>query len=67
MKIEGLYVNFEQNGNKDFVGGGNVVGVSNTGAPVLDAQLTDNRHNRDDFAVIRAGLNWKFGSLFGGL
>jgi outer membrane immunogenic protein len=67
VKIEGLYVNFEQNGNKDFVGGGNVVGVSNTGAPVLDVQLTDNRRNRDDFAVIRAGLNWKFGSLFGGL
>jgi outer membrane immunogenic protein len=70
VKIEGLYVNFERNRRDNgFVGGGNVVGVSNTGAPVLDAQITgfgfDNRRNRDDFAVVRAGLNWKFGSLFG--
>src|SRR3954464_6965492 len=70
VKIEGLYVNFERDRkNNGFVGGGNVVGVSNTGAQVVDAQLTgfgfDNRRNRDDFAVVRAGLNWKFGSLFG--
>jgi outer membrane immunogenic protein len=70
VKIEGLYVNFERDRkNNGFFGGGNVVGVSNTGAQVVDAQLTgfgfDNRRNRDDFAVVRAGLNWKFGSLFG--
>src|SRR3954468_2168013 len=67
VKIEGLYVNFERDRkNNGFVGGGNVVGVSNTGAAVLDSQLGfDNRRHRDDFAVVRAGLNWKFGSLFG--
>ena len=70
VKIEGLYVNFERDRrNNGFVGGGNVVGVSNTGAAVLDSQFAgvgfDNRRNRDDFAVVRAGLNWKFGSLFG--
>jgi outer membrane immunogenic protein len=70
VKIEGLYVNFERDRkNNGFVGGGNVVGVSNTGAAVLDSQFAgvgfDNRRNRDDFAVVRAGLNWKFGSFFG--
>ena len=46
-----------------------VVGVSNTGAAVVDGQLGglgfDNNRRRDDFAVVRAGLNFKFGSLFG--
>src|SRR3954454_17435768 len=69
VKIEGLYVNFERDRkNNGFVGGGNVVGGSHTGAAVLDNQFSgfasDNRRNRDDFAVVRAGLNWKFGSLF---
>ena len=49
--------------------GGSVVGVSNTGAAVVDGQLGglgfDNNRRRDDFAVVRAGLNFKFGSLFG--
>jgi len=38
--------------------------VSNTGAAVFANQFAgfgfDNRRNRDDFAVVRAGLNWKF-------
>jgi hypothetical protein len=43
------------------------VGVSNTGAAVFSDQFAgsgfNNDRNRDDFAVIRAGLNFKFGGL----
>jgi hypothetical protein len=35
-----------------------VVGVSNTGAPITAAS-TSFRNRDDDFAVVRAGLNWK--------
>jgi outer membrane immunogenic protein len=68
VKIEGLYVNFDRHRHNDngFFGGGNVVGVSNTGAPVLDSQLVglgDNRRNGNDFGVVRAGLNYKFTSF----
>jgi outer membrane immunogenic protein len=67
-KIEGLYVNFEDDRRRNgFFGGGNVVGVSNTGAAVFSDQFAgsgfNNHRNRDDFAVIRAGLNFKFGGL----
>jgi outer membrane immunogenic protein len=71
--VEGLYVSFERN-RDNFNGallGGGVVGVSNTGAPVTANQLgfgLDNRRNRDDFAVVRAKLDFKFGGpagLFG--
>jgi outer membrane immunogenic protein len=64
--VEGLYVSFDRN-RDNFNGallGGGVVGVSNTGAPVLANQVGfgfDNR-NRDDFAVVRAKLDFKFGS-----
>ena len=67
VKIEGLYVNFERDRKNDnFFAGGNVVGVSNTGAPVFADQVGlgfDSRRNRDDFAVVRAGLNYKFTSF----
>jgi len=67
-KIEGLYVNFEDDRRRNgFFGGGNVVGVSNTGAAVFSDQFAgsgfNNDRNRDDFAVVRAGLNFKFGGL----
>src|SRR4051812_37562754 len=68
-KIEVLYVNFDNDRRNNNGFGGNVVGVSNTGAAVVDGQLGglgfDNNRRRDDFAVVRAGLNFKFGSLFG--
>src|SRR4051812_2835749 len=63
-KIEGLYVAFdrERNNNNGFVGG-EVVGVSNTGAAVTAGQLGfDNRRDRDDFGVVRVGVNYKFGT-----
>ena len=63
-KIEGLYVAFdrERNNNNGFVGG-EVVGVSNTGAAVTAGQLgIDNRRDREDFGVVRVGVNYKFGT-----
>ena len=63
-KIEGLYVAFDRqrNNNTGFVGG-EVVGVSNTGAAVTAGQLGfDNRRDRDDFGVVRVGVNYKFGT-----
>ncbi len=70
FKIEGLFVSFDEDRHHNGAfGGGNVVGVSNTGAAVVDSQFAGFGNNRreNDFAVIRAGLNFKFGSLFGGL
>src|SRR3954469_9051338 len=64
-KIEGLYVAFdrEQTNDNGFLLSGNVVGVSNTGAPVTAGQLgIDNRRDREDFGVVRVGVNYKFGT-----
>ena len=48
--------------NTGFVGG-EVVGVSNTGAQVTAGQLGfNNRRDRDDFGVVRVGVNYKFGT-----
>jgi outer membrane immunogenic protein len=72
VKIEGLYVfDNDDDRNNNFLGfngfgtGGGVVGVTNTGAPVIAAAnngfgLGFDRRRRDDFAIVRAGLNWKF-------
>jgi outer membrane immunogenic protein len=57
-KIEGLYVDF---GGKDKNGyAGSVIGVTNTGAPISAIASSGNSGN--DFAVVRAGLNYKFGT-----
>ena len=62
-KIEGLYVAFDRKQNNNNFFGGEVVGVSNTGAAVTAGQLgIDNRRNRDDFGVVRVGVNYKFGT-----
>jgi outer membrane immunogenic protein len=53
-KIEGLYVNFEGDNNRTV---NNVVGVTNTGAPVIGNR---GRGQESDFALVRAGLNYKF-------
>ena len=67
VKIEGLYVNFERDHRNNGFLGGNVVGVTNTGAPVLDSQIAgfgfDSRRRENDFGVVRAGLNYKFTSF----
>src|SRR5215207_1951339 len=67
FKIEGLFVSFDEDRHHNGFGGGNVVGVSNTGAAVVDSQFAgfgfDNRRNNNDFGVVRAGLNYKFTSF----
>ena len=67
-KIEGLYVAFggDRNRNGCCLDGGalvGVVGVTNTGAPVVANQLgvrVDDRRRSDDIGLVRVGLNWKF-------
>ena len=63
LKLEALYVNFDRDRDRD-VGcclGPQVVGVTNTGAPVLSDTLAfARRRNEDDFTVLRAGLNVRF-------
>jgi len=58
-KIEGLYVNFGHSGS---VAGNSVIGVTNTGAAVT-AAAAGFRNRDDDFAVVRAGLNYKFNAF----
>jgi len=64
-RIEGLYAAFGR--DRGAIGccltGGNVVGVTNTGAPVFadtSGAGFGHRSQRDDIAVVRAGLNFKF-------
>ncbi len=52
-KIEGLYVDFSD-GSK---GANNIVGVTNLGRPIVSAGT---RNQDDSFAVVRAGVNYKF-------
>lgn len=55
-KIEGLYVNFsDSNRNNGF--NGQIVGVTNTNRPIVQVGT---RGREDDFAVVRAGINYKF-------
>ena len=66
-KIEGLYIQFDRNrDNNNGFFGGSVVGVSNTGAAVTANQLGlgfDNRRDSLSFGLVRAGLNYKFGTF----
>jgi outer membrane immunogenic protein len=60
FKIEGLYVNLDEE-NNDIFGGTRVVGVSNTGAPVTRSDLgVFGEENENEFFVVRGGLNFKF-------
>jgi outer membrane immunogenic protein len=51
-RIEGLYVNLGNDGKK------RVVGVTNTGEPIVAANS-----EKSDFALVRAGLNYRFGTF----
>jgi outer membrane immunogenic protein len=54
-KIEGLVVNLERNRDNGFIG-------THFGEPVFTTAI--GRHNNDsEFAVVRAGLNWKFNTF----
>jgi len=61
VKLEGLYVNFDSNKNNGFFGANNVVGVSNTGAPIFGGGFGGSSNN-NDFFLVRGGINFKFGS-----
>jgi outer membrane immunogenic protein len=63
VKLEGLWVNFDNN-NNGFFGGTNIVGVSNTGAAIRGNNfgLFGRGNNDDDFFIARVGINYKFGS-----
>ena len=69
LKLEGLYVNFD--GNQSRYGFANANGTIITAVPLaaavpgsnVSSVIVTNAARRDnDFAVIRAGLNYKFGS-----
>ena len=66
LKMEGLYVNFDQNNRFTYANAGGV-GIVATPLPQVvpgtTSVLFNNFNRRDnDFAVVRAGINYKFGS-----
>jgi outer membrane immunogenic protein len=62
VKLEGLYVNFDSELNRNNFVGSRIVGVSNTGAPITATSLgfKRDRNESEDFAVIRVGVNYLF-------
>ena len=63
LKVEGLYVNLDQNGRNNGAFATNSTGtvtVTSPGVTVVQSGL--NRNNSTEFAVVRAGLNYKFGT-----
>jgi outer membrane immunogenic protein len=62
VKLEGLYVNFDSELNRNNFVGSRIVGVSNTGAPITATSLgfRRDRDDNEDFAVIRVGVNYLF-------
>jgi outer membrane immunogenic protein len=64
VKLEGLWVNFDDNNNRFGFGTTNIVGVSNTGAAIRGNNFgLFGRGNDDaDFFIARIGINYKFGS-----
>ena len=68
LKVEGLYVNFDGSNSRYAFANANgtlitATPLSAAGTPVSASTILTNTARRDnDFAVIRAGLNYKFGS-----
>ncbi|MCJ2009337.1 outer membrane protein [Methylobacterium sp. J-092] len=63
LKVEGLYVNLDQGGRNNGAFASNSTGtVTLTSPGVTVVQSGLNRNNSTEFAVVRAGLNYKFGS-----
>ena len=55
LKVEGLYVNLDRG-----TGNANTLVVNGSGTPVFSAPVAARRS--DEFVVVRAGLNYKFGT-----
>jgi len=66
-KIEYLHLDFSRNRNNGFFGGNNVVGVTNTGAPITSVSSVGfgGSRPRANVDLVRVGLNFRFGG-FGG-
>jgi outer membrane immunogenic protein len=66
FKVEGLWVSMDDNNNNNaFFAGNNVVGVTNTGAPIVRTGggfLGVGNGSENEFFIARVGINWKFGS-----
>ena len=63
VKIEGLYVSLDRNGTNGVFASSNATGAqySVSGTGYAAATGTTSRRS-DEFAVVRAGLNYKFGT-----
>lgn len=57
LRVEGLYFNL---GHDSGVSGTQIVGVSNTGAVITGTRFSQ---GNNAFAVVRAGINFKFGTV----
>ncbi|MFK5600605.1 outer membrane protein [Methylobacterium sp. HMF5984] len=63
LKVEGLYVNLDQGNRNNGAFATNGFGTTTLTSPgVTVVQSGLNRNNSTEFAVVRAGLNYKFGS-----
>ena len=64
LKLEGLYVSFDDDHRNNRFGG-EVVGVSNTGAAITRGTtfFGNDNGNENEFFVVRAGINFRFGTF----
>ncbi|HEV7446714.1 MAG TPA: hypothetical protein VGO18_29370, partial [Steroidobacteraceae bacterium] len=58
LKVEGLYVNLDRGNRNNGIFAFNTA----TGATAVAPGFVGGRNNATEFAVVRAGLNYKFGS-----
>jgi outer membrane immunogenic protein len=56
FKVEGLYVNLDDGGNRDE----RLVGFTAGGTPVIASGAVRHRDDETDFGLVRAGINLKF-------
>jgi len=64
-KIEYLHLDFSRNRGGGFFGGNNVVGVTNTGAPITSANTLGfgGSRPRANVDLVRVGLNFRFNGM----
>jgi len=62
LKVEGLYVNLDRNNASDVFAVSNSTGLQFRTGTGYAAAVGTNRRGETEFAVVRAGLNYKFGS-----
>ncbi|MGU3358701.1 outer membrane protein [Methylobacterium sp. M6A4_1b] len=62
LKVEGLYVNLDRNNASDVFAVSNSTGLQFRTGTGYAAAVGTSRRGETEFAVVRAGLNYKFGS-----